>query len=103
MGANAGRVDNEQDRHDQDLPTTQEWQEAMAEAIAEAKAKANMHEMEGDVMIDEHEVRTPRMDGLQRSPYRSGGRLSTTAEGTGARPTRAEEVRRGKQPMTPSQ
>jgi hypothetical protein len=40
----------------------------MAKAIAEAEAKGNMHEMEGDVMTTEHEVRTPRVDGLQVSP-----------------------------------
>ena len=75
----------------------------MAEAIAEAEAEGNMQEMEGGVMTTEQEVRTPKVDGLQVSPNQGGERVSMIVEGIGARPTRAEEIRRGKQPITQSQ
>ena len=75
----------------------------MAEAIAEAEAEGNMHEMEGDGMPFEHEVRTPRMDGLYVLPTGGVERLTANVEGTEARSTIAEEIRRGKHSMTPSQ
>jgi hypothetical protein len=76
----------------------------MAEAIAEAATKGNMHEMEGNVMTTtEQEIRTPKVDGYQVSPNLGNERESTNVEGTGARPTRADEIWRGKQPMTQSQ
>ena len=75
----------------------------MAEAIAEAEAEGNMHEMEDDVITIEREVQTPGVDRLQASPDHRGEGLSMDAEGTGTRATRSDEIRRGKQPMTSSQ
>jgi hypothetical protein len=66
----------------------------LAAAIAEAEADANMHEMEDDGMPVERVFRSPNMDILHVGGAAAGGRE--------ARSSRAEEIRRGKQPMTPS-
>ena len=80
MGDHANQADNEQSRPNQDHPTTQEWRDVVSEAIAEAKAEENMHEMEGDVITIEQEIRTPRVDGLQASPNQGGEQMSMFVE-----------------------
>jgi len=75
----------------------------MAEAIAEAETARNINEMEGDVMTTERNVLTPGVDRLQVPQDQRGEGLSMDAEGTGSRTTISDEIRRGKQPMTPSQ
>ena len=73
----------------------------MTKAIAEAEAEGTMHEMEDDEMPTGHGIRTPSVDGLQVTPADGFARL-VVVEGREARSSRAEEIQRGKQPMTPN-
>ena len=75
----------------------------MAEAIAEAETARNINEMEGDVMTTERDVLTPGVDRLQAPQDQRGEELSMGVEGKWTRTTRSDEIRREKQPMTPSQ
>ena len=76
----------------------------MAEAIAEAEAEETMEEMEDARTPTIQEMYSRRLDGLYISPGDMAAGLANTSEGKDARHARAEEILRGKQPMTtPSQ